>query len=797
MLSIYDGRSHFWQWDSDQRLTVASASTCEVHFHNPDGDTALTLDTYTHNGKTVVDVPNILLQNEGRITAWIFICVGDECTVFEKTFEVWHRQKPADYVYTETQLKSWNDKLNLQQGAENAGAHMIVGEDGNVAPRQPGALTLTGAVEAEYNGSKAVEVEIPVQQPLTITKGDDTTTYDGSAPAAVDVPDVFIVREKQDESGASLADKTQEEIRAAVVAGKTCLLVNGEGRVFAYFADIMPDRSDATAECPAFLAPMEYEPGKGLHYWIAYVYPSREVKEGGYKPARTPNPQKLTLTSGEDSTSYDGSSAVTVSLPDVYIVKVSRDSSGELWSDRTQAGIRAAVEAGKTCILVDNFGRVFTYYGERSSDAGEIPTFIAPSEYVHGKGIYYQQCQILADGRVDYSGYSPARTPNPNALTLSGAVTATYDGNAPVEVEIPTEKLLIVTSTYDSAQGVSTPSSTYAEIKAAINAGKVPLFVSGGRVYTLVWSTAEKHRFERYYEPATYSSPAQYGIWRESADINADGTVTFGANTPTTTPNPHALTIKQGDTSTTYNGSSAVTVEITGGSGSGGGGLPSGSAPHQQLVTNATGATEWQERTHYEAITEGAVLAETSPTLVFAEDGAAMFMTQDAVNQPVIGETYKIVYNGTEYSCVCQDGTDIGEAGTAVFGNAGFLTTGESSGEPFVVMIPTPEMAAEVEATGLFYDITGLLDGTGVSAETMTLSITGPLVERKQLDEKYIPETIARKADIPVTSVNGNTGAVTITELPTVTTSQNGYFLRVVSGSWAAVKVNSAEGASF
>ena len=49
----------------------------------------------------------------------------------------------------------------------------------------------------------------------------------------------------------------------------------------------------------------------------------------------------------------------------------------------------------------------------------------------------------------------------------------------------------------------------------------------------------------------------------------------------------------------------------------------------------------------------------------------------------------------------------------------------------------------------------------------------------------------------PVTSVNGKTGAVTISALPTVTTSDNGKFLRVVNGVWAAVEIANANGGSF
>ena len=49
----------------------------------------------------------------------------------------------------------------------------------------------------------------------------------------------------------------------------------------------------------------------------------------------------------------------------------------------------------------------------------------------------------------------------------------------------------------------------------------------------------------------------------------------------------------------------------------------------------------------------------------------------------------------------------------------------------------------------------------------------------------------------PVTSVNGKTGAITVHEVPTVTTSDNGKFLRVVNGVWTAVSIANANGGSF
>lgn len=49
----------------------------------------------------------------------------------------------------------------------------------------------------------------------------------------------------------------------------------------------------------------------------------------------------------------------------------------------------------------------------------------------------------------------------------------------------------------------------------------------------------------------------------------------------------------------------------------------------------------------------------------------------------------------------------------------------------------------------------------------------------------------------PVTSVNGETGAVTIREVPAVTTTDNGKFLRVVNGAWAVVAIADASGVKF
>ena len=64
-------------------------------------------------------------------------------------------------------------------------------------------------------------------------------------------------------------------------------------------------------------------------------------------------------------------------------------------------------------------------------------------------------------------------------------------------------------------------------------------------------------------------------------------------------------------------------------------------------------------------------------------------------------------------------------------------------------------------------------------------------------DKTITPYSANNPPAYPVTSVNGQTGDVTVNEVPSVTTSDNGKFLRVVNGAWAAVAIADANGVKF
>ena len=86
---------------------------------------------------------------------------------------------------------------------------------------------------------------------------------------------------------------------------------------------------------------------------------------------------------------------------------------------------------------------------------------------------------------------------------------------------------------------------------------------------------------------------------------------------------------------------------------------------------------------------------------------------------------------------------------------------------------------------------------TDISNET-TINISGIL---KGENNKIVPATPGVDYVVPgdstVTSINGQTGAVTVHEVPAVTASDNGKLLQVINGAWAAVAIPNANGGSF
>ena len=105
MFAIANGRKALWQWDLNQQLTVAGSCT-EVHYL--DKGALSTLTVAVKDGKA--DIPNILLQKAGRLVVYAYIIdAQDHHTKVCETFGIAPRPKPTEYVYTETEVKTWSD----------------------------------------------------------------------------------------------------------------------------------------------------------------------------------------------------------------------------------------------------------------------------------------------------------------------------------------------------------------------------------------------------------------------------------------------------------------------------------------------------------------------------------------------------------------------------------------------------------------------------------------------------------------------------------------------------------------
>lgn len=114
MFKILDGREQFYQWDLNRKLLVQDASITEVHFCNRTEECSLVVEVVDG----VANVPNILLQDNFRIKVYGY---DGEATKHSATFGVIARSKPADYIYTETEIKRFESLETRLAALEESG----------------------------------------------------------------------------------------------------------------------------------------------------------------------------------------------------------------------------------------------------------------------------------------------------------------------------------------------------------------------------------------------------------------------------------------------------------------------------------------------------------------------------------------------------------------------------------------------------------------------------------------------------------------------------------------------------
>lgn len=96
-ITLDDGRTELWQWDTGRKIVVDDRSVSEVHYSKYSSTQAITREVI--NGKA--EIPNYLLQDTHDVTVYAYSgSIENGYTVAEKTFSVAKKPKPANYVET-------------------------------------------------------------------------------------------------------------------------------------------------------------------------------------------------------------------------------------------------------------------------------------------------------------------------------------------------------------------------------------------------------------------------------------------------------------------------------------------------------------------------------------------------------------------------------------------------------------------------------------------------------------------------------------------------------------------------
>lgn len=192
MLTLNDGRTELWQWDTGRTLAV-DADCSQVHFSNKVFGRSIDVDVVDG----VATIPDILLQTDKDLNAWAFVGTAENgYTKISKTFKVNRRNKPADYVFTpsdQTSLEEIKEKIDYLESIQ--------------------------APDAIKNAVEDYLEQNPVEAPVESVNGKTGEVELTSKDIGAQIAD-FVITMKSDEDGNLIPDKTWAEATEAHKAGR-------------------------------------------------------------------------------------------------------------------------------------------------------------------------------------------------------------------------------------------------------------------------------------------------------------------------------------------------------------------------------------------------------------------------------------------------------------------------------------------------------------------------------------------------------------------------------------------------
>lgn len=371
MLTLNDGRSELWQWDTGRTLAV-DADCSQVHFGNKVFGRSIDVDVV--GGAAII--PDVLLQTDKDLNVWAFVGTAENgYTKISKIFTVNRRNKPADYVFTPTEqmtlqtiqrqigdladltteakgtlVEAINEAARTGGGAGSMDLRVadgyiqystdggstwtnliamadLKGADG--APGSRGADGITPTIGAngnwylgEEDTGKPSRGETGPQGPKgdTGAAGADGKSayayaveggYDGTETEfAKKLASETLIVKITDNNGTLSADKTFIEIKDAIVAGIP-VLVDYNGTVLPLIAMGADFLAFGTVQCA------NDDAGAIVATEIIEIKQNGKVHDiSAYVdiPKTLPNPNALTFT-GAVAGTYDGSAPLSVKIP--------------------------------------------------------------------------------------------------------------------------------------------------------------------------------------------------------------------------------------------------------------------------------------------------------------------------------------------------------------------------------------------------------------------------------------------------------------------------------------------------
>lgn len=407
MLTLNDGRSELWQWDTGRTLAV-DADCSQVHFSNKFFGRSIDVDVV--DGAAII--PDILLQTDKDLNVWAFVGTAENgYTKISKTFKVNRRNKPADYVFTPTdqttlaELSGRLDRIEESQGPD----------------------AIKNAVEDYLEQNP---VEIPVQSVNGQTGAVELTADDVGAIA--------------DETDPTVPDWAKQPTKPSYTAEE----------VGARSSDWMPTAAEVGA------LPTTYTP------------PDQTAEQVGADPAGTAasavsqhntdatahNDLRLSLQGLSDriNVALDSDDATLDQMSEVvaYIksnkslidaITTSKVSVADIVNDLATNMTDKPLSAAQGVVLKGLIDALSNYKLDAAELTNAVNTALAQAKAsgefdgADGKSAYaYAVDGGYTGTEAEFAAKLAAeKFANPNALTFTGAVTGSYDGSAPLSVEIP------------------------------------------------------------------------------------------------------------------------------------------------------------------------------------------------------------------------------------------------------------------------------------------------------------------------------------------------------------------------